>query len=272
MIPKSFGTPIATGRTAEIYNWDNGRVLKLFRAWMPASTAAHEARIARAVYETGTRVPAVGDVVDIEGRIGILYERIEGVSMMKRLGRQPWRLLHFARCLADLHAEMHTHRVPGLPSQKERVIKKIERADPLPKRLKVRALTTLASLPNEDILCHGDFHPDNVLMTTEGPIIIDWVDATRGHPMADVARTSLLLSAGSVPAETPRPIRWSISTIRRLFHSIYLRRYFQIRPHNHQELKAWQPVVTAARLSENIDAETAQLIARIKAGFPSREA
>ncbi len=264
--------PIATGRTAEIYTWDKDHILKLFRAWMPASAAAYEARIARTVYETGSRVPAVGDVVEIAGRTGIVYERVEGVSMMTTLGRQPWRLPHFARCLADLHAEMHTHRAVALPSQKERLIQKIEGADPLPKHLKVKALTTLAVLPTDDKLCHGDFHPDNVLITANGPIIIDWVDATQGHPMADLARTSLLLSAGAVPPETSRPIRWLLSTIRRLFHSTYLKRYLQSCPCNHQELETWQPVVAAARLSENIDAEIEQLIARVKAGLSKQYA
>jgi Ser/Thr protein kinase RdoA (MazF antagonist) len=267
MTLEDLGDPIATGRTAEIYAWEDGYVLKLFHAWMPTSAAYYEARIARAVYETGNRVPAIGDIVDIDGRIGIPYERVVGVSMMTALGRQPWRLGHFARCLADLHAEMHTRRNPELPSQKERLIAKIEGADPLPKYLKDKALTTLANLPTDDKLCHGDFHPDNVLMTTEGPIVIDWVDATRGHPMADVARTSLLLSTGALPPETPRPIRWLISGMRHLFHKTYLKRYLQLTPFHRQEIEAWQPLIAAARLSENIDAEQTHLIARVETGL-----
>jgi uncharacterized protein (TIGR02172 family) len=268
MNPGESRDPIAVGRTAEIYAWDADHVLKLFRAWMPASAAAYEARIARAVYETGIRVPAVGDVVTVEGRAGILYERIEGVSMMTALGRQPWKFARFARDLADLHAEMHRHRTPELPAQKERLIEKINAAGPLADHLKVKAVQALTAMPDDNRLCHGDFHPDNVLITDEGPMIIDWVDATQGHPMADVARTSLLLSTGALPPEVPKPVRRLIAVLRHLFHTRYLKRYLhQRRPSSRRALEAWLPLIAAARLSENIEAEEAQLMARVEAGL-----
>lgn len=50
----------------------------------------------------------------------------------------------------------------------------------------------------------ADFHPDNVLLAARGPVIIDWPDATRGQPLADVARTSLLLRLGGLPPGWPR--------------------------------------------------------------------
>jgi uncharacterized protein (TIGR02172 family) len=271
MTSKPIGPPIATGRTAEIYRWDDDHILKLFRAWMPASAAAYEARIARAVYETGSRVPAVGDVVTLEGRTGIIYERVQGVSMMTALGRQPWRFAHFARDLADLHAEMHTCRAPELPAQKERLLEKIKDAGPLADHLKVKAIQALTTMPDDHRLCHGDFHPDNVLITDEGPIIIDWVDATQGHPMADVARTSLLLSTGALPPDVPKPVRRLVAALRHLFHTRYLKRYLQRRPSSRRELEAWQPLIAAARLSENVEAEEAQLIARVEAD-PSKDA
>ena len=42
-------------------------------------------------------------------------------------------------------------------------------------------------------ICHGDFHPSNVIITPEGkPYILDWSHATQGNASADVARTYLL--------------------------------------------------------------------------------
>jgi Ser/Thr protein kinase RdoA (MazF antagonist) len=261
------GKPIAVGRTAEIYAWDDGTVLKLFRSWMPASAANDEARIARTVHATGIRVPAVGDVITVGGRTGILYERVEGMPMMDAMLSRLWRLRHFARLLAGLHAEMHGESAPGLPSQKQRLIDKIESAASLPATLRVRALDALDEMPDGDRLCHGDFHPDNILMTTEGPIIIDWVDATQGHPMADVARTSLLLSSGSLPPKIPGPVRWLLSAVRRRFHDLYLQHYLHLRPDDQQVLEAWPPLIAAARLSENIAEEQTLLVAKVKAGL-----
>ena len=65
--------PIALGRTAEIYAWEDGYVVKLFRDGMPAASVEYEARIARTVHAAGLPVPAVGEVVDINGRFGLVF-------------------------------------------------------------------------------------------------------------------------------------------------------------------------------------------------------
>lgn len=52
--------PIALGRTAEIYTWEEGQVLKLFQDWFSADGVEYEAQIARAVHTSGLPVPAVG--------------------------------------------------------------------------------------------------------------------------------------------------------------------------------------------------------------------
>jgi len=54
-------------------------------------------------------------------------------------------------------------------------------------------LGRLADMPEGDRLCHGDFHPINVLGEALQPLVIDWPDASRGDPAADVCRSYLLL-------------------------------------------------------------------------------
>ena len=58
-------TPIAQGRTAEIYLWDEHHVLKLYRDWCPADWAEYEARIAGAIYEAGIPSPAMGEMIEV---------------------------------------------------------------------------------------------------------------------------------------------------------------------------------------------------------------
>ena len=45
--------PIAHGRTADVYLWDEHHVLKLFRDWCPSDWVDYEARIARAIHAAG---------------------------------------------------------------------------------------------------------------------------------------------------------------------------------------------------------------------------
>lgn len=90
-----------------------------------------------------------------------------------------------------------------------------------------------------NVLCHGDFHPDNILMSPRGAVIIDWPDASQGHPLADVARTSLLARLAELPPGIPG--RRALQYGRALFHQIYLRGYLKRQRARRRELDAWLP-------------------------------
>ena len=48
-------------------------------------------------------------------------------------------------------------------------------------------------------LCHGDFSPENIIVTKSGKLVaVDWVHATQGNASADVARTYLLLALNDI--------------------------------------------------------------------------
>jgi uncharacterized protein (TIGR02172 family) len=259
------GKPIGLGRTAEVYAWKTGYVLKLFHQDIPLHIIEHEARMARIVHQAGLPSPAVQDIVPHAGRYGLVYERVLSVSMLQTLASQPWMLLRFARLLAELQVRLHRiAAVPGLPVQHDRVRNKILAAAILSPELQQTALNLLATLPLGHYVCHGDFHPGNVLLTDKGPMIIDWIDATCGHPLADVARSSLLLQMAALPQKSPG--RWVPQLGRQWFHRLYLRRYLQLCPGDQRELARWRLIYAAARLSENVP-ERPVLLAFVQAGF-----
>jgi Ser/Thr protein kinase RdoA (MazF antagonist) len=248
------GPLLAEGRTAEIYTWGEGQILKLFRPGWPERSCRYEHRMALASQQTGYRVPAVGDLVEIEGRHGIIYQRVEGRTMLQVMSKRPWKAGCFGRQLAQLHAEMHTYTAEGLPLVVERLISKIQRAPRLGEDEKQRILAHLDALPVGDKLLHGDFHPDNIMLTKDGPIIIDWIDAAIGHPLADVARTMVIASVGIPPEER------LLGTFVKFFLRPYLPTYFNHSPYSRGELDAWMLPVAAARLQENIPHEIEALL------------
>ncbi len=242
------GEPLAVGRTAEIYRWAPGRVVKLYFDWFQPEDADLERRLARAVYAAGLPVPATGEIVHIAGRVGLIYQRCEGASMDLDLAQHPLRLFAHARQLAELHAELHARPMRAdLPPLRRRLAHKIRHANPLPGDLRAAALAALEALPDGDRLCHGDFHPGNILLSRPDPVIIDWIDAALGRPLADVARTSIL-ALGSAATQEKRYASLGV----RLLHAVYLRHYFKIRPGGRDEYRRWLPIVAAGRLSEGI--------------------
>lgn len=252
---RALGKPIAAGRTAEIYAWEDGKILKLYYDWFPLQGVEYEAHMARVVCASGVPAPAAGEIVQINGRSGLVYLRVDGETMSKTLQRRPWKLLAFARRMAEIHAQMHAQVAgEGIPSQRRRLVEKIQHAEALPEETRQRVLTTLAALPDGDRLCHGDFHPENILMAAQGEVIIDWIDVTAGNPLADVARTSILMRGAAEQAN--RLLKQFIS----ILHNTYLRRYFALCPGSEEEYRRWLPVVAAGRISEKISEQEAWLI------------
>lgn len=242
--------PIAHGRTADIHSWDDQHVLKLFHTWFELEDIEYEQKIARAVHASGVKSPAVGEIVRVDGRNGLIYERVAGESMLAHLLRRPWNVFRYAHAFAQLHAHMHNHSFEvDIPAQRTRLQNKVSQARALPASLKKSLLEKMHQLPDGNRVCHGDFHPDNILISHAHTTVIDWIDASRGNPLADVARTSVILLgvAGSTQARSP----WMKSFVR-AFHSKYLDQYFRLRPGGREEYCQWLPIVAGARLSENI--------------------
>jgi len=87
------GKPIAIGGTAEIYDWEPGWVLKLYFDRFGQEMADYEHRIAAAICATGLPVPAAGEIVNVDRRVGLLYQKCVGEPMGDDLARHPWRLI-----------------------------------------------------------------------------------------------------------------------------------------------------------------------------------
>ena len=242
------GEPLAIGGTAEVYDWASGWVLKLYFDRFGEDAAVYERRIAVAVAESDLPMPAVGDIVSVEDRTGLLYRHVEGAAMLSGISSGPAELEKQACSLAELHVMLHEKPILfEMPRMHARLISKLNAAQSLSPQLRTAALTGLDKLPTGNRLCHGDFHPGNILLGSAGPCIIDWVDATIGNPLADVARTSIIaLGAASLDDMPHQQFQ-----IRRL-HEIYLDRYFELRPGGYEEYRRWLPIVAAARLSESV--------------------
>jgi aminoglycoside phosphotransferase (APT) family kinase protein len=244
------GLLIASGRTADVFAWGEGQVLKLYHNWFGLEDIRFEQRTARAIQASGLPVPAVGEIIQVNGRNGLIYQRVGGIPMWEVLARQPWRMIDFARRSAELHATLHLTIAPtDLPDQHRRLQRKIGQAEGLAEEIRRRALAALGNLPAGNSICHGDFYPGNILIAGRDEVIIDWMDASRGNPLADLARSTIIILGAAATAQIPQA---GMKAFLRLFHALYLRRYFRLRPGGYTEYRRWLPVVAAARLSENI--------------------
>lgn len=96
--------------------------------------------------------------------------------------------------------------------------------------------TRLDSMHRHKHLCHGDFNPTNIIITSDGtPYIIDWSHATQGNSSADVARSYLLFYLAGEEELAQK----------------YLKLYCKKSDTAIQYVQRWIPIVAAARLSKS---------------------
>ena len=175
MSTRSLEFPLGVGHTAEVYLWDEGTVLKLFHERYPLDAIEREARIAQRVHGVGLPTPAViGGIIEVNGRFGLIYERVWGVSMLETLASQPESLLRYANLQAELQVDLHSRTgIEDVPNQHDKLGTTIRSVRILTPDLRSAVLNLLDGLPEGNQLCHGDFHPGNLLLTEDGPVIID---------------------------------------------------------------------------------------------------
>jgi len=262
---------IAEGREAEIFAWDDGTVLRLLRNPDGQRQLEWEAAAMRAAAGAGVRVPAVREITTFDGRPGLVLERIEGIDMLTLVGKKPWLVFSVGAQSGRIQAGVHEVRAPAeIPPLRVALRGRIERAG-LPASLAQFALGVLDGLPDGDRICHGDLHPGNIMRTAGEPVLIDWTNVTRGDPIADFARTNMMVRLGDVPPGSPLVIRYGAIVARGLMRGAYVRAYRRERPLDLALAARWEIPVAAARIAEGIESENPKLIrllekARIRQG------
>lgn len=258
---------IGEGRMAEVYDRGDGSVIKLGR--VPGWTAPleWEAMAMEAAAGTGA-VPAVIGMETALGRPGLVMERIQGQDLLTALGRRPWTVLQVGRVLGEVHARIHTTSAPTSLRPLRATVEGALRSSPeVPPDLLPDVLQVLETLPDGEALCHGDFHPGNLIVAGDRPVVIDWENVTRGHPDADVARTLLVLEGGSPPPGTSPVIRLLSPFARGILRSAYLRSYRRQRPLDPGSLRRWGVIAAAHRLTEPIPEEREWLLGLLAKGL-----
>ena len=122
----------------------------------------------RHLWDHGYPVPQVHDADGPD----IVMDRLDGATMLEAFGRRPWMIRSWARLLASLHHRLEAVPVPDLT---------------LPRRF-----------GGGEVLAHGDLHPDNVMLTSSGPMVIDWTNTGVGPRHAEAASTWIIVATSEI--------------------------------------------------------------------------
>ena len=158
------GKLIGSGRTADVYEIDEAWVLRRNREdW---GDAAAEGAVMEHVRAYGYPVPRVrpGD-----SRTELVMERLSGPTMVEAIVAGTIDTVEAGTVLASLLRQLH-----ALPGRR----------------------------PGTRVL-HLDLHPENVLLTPDGPRVIDWATAEDGDPGLDWGLSAIILAQVAVDDDQP---------------------------------------------------------------------
>ena len=158
------GRLLGSGRTADVYEIDEAWVLRRDREG--SGDAAAVGAVMAYVREHGYPAPAVRPIGG--GRTDLVMERLDGPTMLQAHAAGELGSQEAGAVLARLLHELHT--VPGRSSADARIL-------------------------------HLDLHPDNVILTADGPRVIDWANAEEGDPGLDWGTSAVILAQVAVSAE-----------------------------------------------------------------------
>jgi streptomycin 6-kinase len=162
------GTPgqlLASGRDADVYEIDGGRVLRRYRH---GGDVTEEVAVMAYVEWHGFPVPRVYEADGAD----LVMERVDGPTMLRSLLDGDTDPVAGGELLADLHTRLH-----ALP----------------PRR---------SGGPGARVL-HLDIHPDNVILGARGPVLIDWRNTEEGPPDFDLALSALIMAEVVVGSHLP---------------------------------------------------------------------
>jgi aminoglycoside phosphotransferase (APT) family kinase protein len=184
-----------------------------------------ESAIQRSVAGQGFRTPAVRLSVPASSPLGrylIVMDRVDGsppiggldLDLRSIVRQVPNVMRRVPEHLAGVAAELHSLDPEPVAAELDRldgglpttvadfVRQKIEQATAMDRSDLADAggrLLATEPVSHQRVIAHGDLHPFNLLMTAEGPVLVDWSGGIVADPAFTIAFTDLMLSNPPIP-------------------------------------------------------------------------
>ncbi|MGM0641271.1 MAG: phosphotransferase [Thermotogota bacterium] len=242
---------IGIGRTAEIYDYSENKIVKLFFENYNENVEK-EFKINQLIQNQINNTAKVYEITKNNDRLGIVFDKINGKSLLKIMFENPAYIEKNMDIFFKNQKKINDIEIKnGLERYEDEIVELIKRNDFLDKEIINYILKIVHNTEKNNNLCHGDYHPDNLLIQDSEVYVIDWINARIGNPIMDMARTFILLKFGSLPEEQDENTLKKIEVLRKNIVNKYIEMIEKDKD-NIEDFYKWTLVMAATRTSENI--------------------
>lgn len=226
---------------------DGDKVSKVFALSYNKSDVLYEALNTARVEDTGLDIPKLLSVSVDDGQWVITSEYAKGSTLEELLKAHPENTDSYIEAMVDFQISFNKRNNPLLLSLKDKLNRQIKELN-VDDHIKYELESRLEELPTHNKLCHGDYCPENIIVTTDknnkitGITAVDWVHATKGNASADVANTYLTLKLSDEKLADK-----------------YIKLFCEKTSTDMKYVNKWMPIVAAARLTRKKPDEKAML-------------
>ena len=171
---------------------------KLFHKSYSPFQAYREAMLQTMAAEAGINVPKIHGVIEVDDRLAILSDFIDGNTVAELMEENPAKRDMYLGILADTQLDLLSRTANDVRKLTQCIEHEINALTQIDEVKRYELITLLSSMPDHDKLCHGNFGPENVIIDGMDKVfILDWTAAARGNAGADMAKTYLKLTLTS---------------------------------------------------------------------------
>jgi len=213
---------------------DGNKLIKHYFSDTPYEYVAENARRQKYLFDAGLPVPDVYGVHKINENETVLeMVYIETVPAIDdRTNIDEW--IKNKKAMIKLQCMIKDVDVSDFPKLSDYFAKEIKSTPYLTEQIKEKAIDLLYRLDTgKTNLCHGDFHPGNVLFDGEKYWVVDWEEPSRGDPAADACMTYFYERRFGPPG-------WS---------EIYLRMFCEESKIKQKDVLEWLPVIACYQVN-----------------------
>ena len=242
---------IGSGKTSDVFEYGE-YVLKLYKEFMDEGSIEMEYYFSKLAFNNNIKTPEPKSIIYEQNKKGIIFQKINGKALLKINIGNPLRIKKLLKIFVKLQFEIHKIKLNNSEyTFKDYLNKSIEKSHFMNNDDKAYIHKYIRKLPEGNNLCHGDFHPENVLLEKNEYYVIDWMTGMQGNIAADAARTEMIIQNAEIPGNIPYIIKRIMQIFQKKLSQIYIKEYCKISGMKKVEIEKWKLPLYVARLDEN---------------------